>query len=347
MRHELEALALGFNRAGLQERKDDPVPHPVAVLVYEWNEWKKRRPAPQPRKPSLRPDRKPKAFRPRSGCVPRLERINPDEAEKLGDLPDCSGVAERGQRWLPTLEPEVLGCPSWLVHVFQQAVGRPLGGRAAREMVLFVGAMVHLKMKQRDGCFHPVSVPTSEVVTWLHPDGWANRRRDWKQLPAAFEALNNRLARVYLPGVGSFGLMWAQVYPKQQGDEWAVFQVRVSPSAARGWRIDWPKLCRHGAESDRKFRAHLSAAAFLDRSARRGRPVLRVQETDRQYVRRLCAGDLARMIGLDGEQRKYRTRAVETFEELASDGVIDLQRDGSGFLIFGPVPAIEGAPVGR
>ena len=53
------------------------------------------------------------------------------------------------------------------------------------------------------------------------------------------------------------------------------------------------------------------------------------------YVRGLTKGELTEMIGLDLSKRNNPSRAVEAFEQLAEDGMVDLERDGSLFRIFG------------
>ena len=114
-------------------------------------------------------------------------------------------------------------------------------------------------------------------------------------------------------------------------------------------------------------RAYLSAGAHLHRSAHKGHPVTRMiaapildangeparrkggaivrsatevaPNPQARFVRALTDTDLARMIGHPARTsrgRWQRHRAREVFERLAADGVIDLERAGKAFRIFGP-----------
>ena len=42
------------------------------------------------------------------------------------------------------------------------------------------------------------------------------------------------------------------------------------------------------------------------------------------------------MIGFDGDNRDHRRQARQAFERLDADGIVDMQRKGSGVFLFGP-----------
>ena len=85
----------------------------------------------------------------------------------------------------------------------------------------------------------PVTLPFTvrEITAWLHPDGWTNRRRDWRKLPVALRALGD--LRVPLPIVGPNGhesvglvaLVSVPVVPTdwQDGKAPVYLDVRVPP----------------------------------------------------------------------------------------------------------------------
>ena len=49
----------------------------------------------------------------------------------------------------------------------------------------------------------------------------------------------------------------------------------------------------------------------------------------------LSEADLTRMIGFDPSNRKLRQYARAAFERMEADGVIEVERDGRGWLLFG------------
>ena len=64
-----------------------------------------------------------------------------------------------------------------------------------------------------------------------------------------------------------------------------------------------------------------------------------------RYVAPLTDADLTRMIGFDGNGKRRRHDARRAFDRLHTDGVIDLRREGRGYLVFGPRVPIEGETV--
>ena len=330
--------------------------HPLAPLVQAWQ----RRPQPsEPFKPVNR------------ASLPQLHRVTAPEGERLqaAELPAIyGGETEPPKLWLPGMEPEISGCPSWLLALFDSVGGKSMqqGRGAPWTMRLFVGALLHLGIPERDGEWHNLRFELAEVEAWLHPDGWdrANRRRDWYKLPEALRAINN-LAWVYIPGVGDVLMAAASVIPTSPTDPGVEFTIRLPRSAAHGARIDWPTLCNYGKESAVLYRAYLSIVALMDRTAYKGAPITKqigtpILKADGQpkrkhggrivrsaaaliphpnagMVQALTDADLARLIGLGPAVRVNLTRARRAFERLAADGIIDTERTKDGKLrTFGP-----------
>ena len=317
--------------------------------------WRKRTLAVEPYRPKRR------------ASLPRLHRIE-DEA-RLPDFPSDTSAPPRQQMDLFHLEPMIAGCPSWLLWLYDKAGGESMAqGRGAPwPLRLFVGALLHLAIHNRDGEWHALRFPTEQVIAWLHPDGWANKRRDWKRLPAALDAMRERLAYVDVRGLGSVAMLVPSVIPRAPGDPLVEFTVRIPQVAAQGASIDWPTLCQYGKESAALYRAYLSAIAFMDRAAHKGHGITKMigmpEVDDRgklkrrkggalvrsstelidnkaaRYVKALDDRDLTRMIGFDPDNRSLRQNAREAFERLHADKVIDLQREGRGVRIFQPFPS--------
>ena len=324
--------------------------HPFAPLVRTWQE---RPVIVEPFHPTRR------------ASLPRLHRIQHDAAaDRLPGFPVANAPARQFD--LPGFKPEIDSCPSWMLWMFDHAGGESMAqGRGAPwPMRLFVGSMLHLPVPQRTGAWHILRFPTDEVIRWLHPDGWSNRRRDWERFPAALDAMMQRLAYVPVPGIGSVAMLFPSVIPRVPTDPFVEFTIRIPSAAAHGARIDWPILCRYGTESAALYRAYLSSIAYMDRSAhhghaitaeigtplmlQNGRPKRRkggaivrsAHETmpnpAAQYVAPLTDADLARMIGFDGNDKRRRHDARRAFERLVTDGIIDLQRDNKNFRLFRP-----------
>ena len=152
--------------------------------------------------------------------------------------------------------------------------------------------------------------------------------------------------------------------PRASCDPMVEFTVRIPASAAYGARADWQLLCRYGAVSAPLYRAYLSTVAYFDHSARAEHPITAdiaapvlnddgnpkrrkggqivrsAHDTEpnpaARFVRPLTDADLARMIGFDGDNRDHRRQARQAFERLDADGIVDMQRKGSGVFLFGP-----------
>ena len=294
------------------------------------------------------------------GSLMRLHRV---EDAHLPALPPALREEAPSQPWLPSLEPSLTPCPSWLLWLYDQCGGRDLpGGKGANwSFRLFVYAFLHLDVRDRDGFWRSRRYKQDYLLGLLHPNGWANSRRDRDKFPEALRTINERLATIPI-GAGWLNLIGTSYSPKHEAVE---FNLRLPPAAAHGASVDWPGLLKSGTISDVRFRAHLAAAAFLDRSARaghgitaeigkafrddtgkpkrrKGGSVIRsatVTEANpsARFVRLLTDRDLAAMIGLDPGDRKARMRAKGAFRALADEGAVDLREEGQrGFRIFAP-----------
>ena len=357
--HDLEAHHRLFV-AAVAAKPDEGIRHPLA----EWiRQWLKQRPS-APYVPKVR------------ASLARLHRIT----ERLPGFPShlAAPVTGTGQGYLPGIGAVVAGCPSWLLWLFDAAGGESMAqGRGAPwPMRLFVGALLHLAIAERDGEWHTLRFPVFDVqddagrvtvpgvTSWLHPGGWQNRRRDWLRFPAALDAMRAKLAYVPVPGLGDVAMMIPSVIPRAASDPIVEFTIRVPKSAKHGARLNWPRLCAYGTESAALYRAYLSVSAFLDNSASRGHPQTRLirpaledaagnprrgkggriiragelveNETAPRYSPFLTDSDLARMIGFDGNNRFRRRDARKAFERLDDDGVVDLVPERDGFRLYGP-----------
>ena len=297
------------------------------------------------------------------GSLPRLNLLRDKHAE-LPDFPTLKGPPR--QPYLPGFEPKIEQCPSWLLWLFDVAGGDSMSqGRGAPwEMRLFVGALLHLAVGDRDGQWRTILLPTEVVIGWLHPGTWHNRRRDWDKFPAALDTMRERLGYMPIPGIGSVALVFPSVIPQEPTDPYVEFTVRIPAAAASGARIDWGRLRRYGKDSAAQYRAYLAITAHLDRSAHKGHPITReigapilrpdgtpkrrkggqlIRSTEElianpaaQYVPLLTDADLARLVGLDHKDRDQRRKSRRALEHLRRDRVIDLRREDGGWRIYGP-----------
>ena len=215
-----------------------------------------------------------------------LPALHKSRGEFLPELP-ASHAGEAAPVFLPGLEPTIGGCPSWLLALWDQAGGASMrrGRGAPWDLRIFVAGLLHLSVSDRDGRPRDLTFTAADVASWLHPDGWhrANRRRDW---PRFVEALK-RLGTLRVPmevaatldprGPTEFrdvALVACTDIPREWRDGTArvTFTVRAPGGAARGVRLDWPRLVRYGAESAPLYRAYLAVSAALHRTAHRGAP---------------------------------------------------------------------------
>ena len=236
--------------------------HPLAPLVAAWQ-----------RRPSHRQART---------LVQSWFAAAPIETRRgRGYLAGLPAAGRPGGAWrtidLPGFGDAVRGCASWLLWLFDQAGGESLAsGRGAPwDLRLFVYALLHLDVADRDGEWHTIRLPTDTVTGWLHPNGWANERRDWDKLPEALRRMSRELSYVPVDGIGYVAMLFPSVIPAKRGDPLVEFTARVPRVAAHGDRLNWPHLLAYGADSARLFRAYLAVTAWLGRSAKRGHPITR------------------------------------------------------------------------
>ena len=327
--------------------------HPLAPLVGAW--------LAQP------PESKPYRPRERASLV-AAHRIKADDVKDMPGFPDGTTHGLDNQTVLPGFDALPSGCPAWLLWAYRQT-GKSQGGVAPWDLRLWIGALLNLAIGDRDGEWHTVRVDTVDVENWLHPNGWANRRKHFHKLTDALHMMDKRLSWLPVPGVGSVAMLRPTVIPTSRSDPIVEFVVRVPRTAAHGARLNWWKLSQYGCESALKYRAYLSAMCMLDHSARRGvaitaeierplldshgRPIYRKAGGGRSVVARakgelipnslaklapkLTDKAMAQVIGHDSNDRMSRRRARRAFEDLAVDGVIDLRTNSNGTIgLFGP-----------
>ena len=319
--------------------------HPLAPLVKAWQE---------------RPVQTTPYSVKQKASLARLHKIGDESRRLLNTSYDPDPPAQ------PFLFPEmtatVRGCPSWLLWLFDKAGGQSMSqGRGAPwPMRLFVGALLHLAVVERDGQWRTLPFPTEDVIRWIHPNGWANRRRDWERFPKALDDMARQLSYVPVPGIGSVALLFPSIIPRSPSDPLVEFTIRIPSRAATGARIDWEKLCQYGTDSAGHYRAYLAACAIMDNSAIQGQPVTRqidegilrsgkgkgkrrtgkmTSNPASRYVQGFTDADLATMIGFDGTNKRRRHDARKAFERLADDGVLELDRQGGKVRLFGRSPA--------
>lgn len=289
-----------------------------------------------------------KPFRPKPhGVLANLRNVS-DKDRLISGVQQPVARSESGRQLLfdlPELTP--IGCASWLLDLYDRAGGKSMqrGRGAPWHMHLWLGAILYCAIAQRDGQWHSLTLPTEEVVKWLHPDGWSQRARDWHCLPEALYRMNRELGFINVPGIGLVQIVGANIIPQTPSDPYVRFTVCIPKSAAHGARVDWSKMCEYRKESAVLYRAYLSAMDFLHLSAEQGKPIEQtVKRADGQlianpkarYVRGLTEGELTAMIGYESGNRQLRSYARRAFERLTADGVIDTQREGRVWRIFGP-----------
>ena len=282
-----------------------PDGHPLTPLVRAW-QCRVRDAAP---------------FRLRwTGSLPRFDRTTVDEARLLASM-EAPGPGEPVQGELLHTDDVVDSCATWLLEMFHRAVsvrtGRDLkqtGWGMPWSFTVVIGGLAHFGIADRR-VWAPMGrgvgpFTMDEIIGWIHPHGWNNRRRDWNKLDAAFEELPSY--RVTVDGYRCWvvaGDLPAAYSPKAE----LRLTVRVPPSAAYGARFSWPAYRVTYAKRATMQRAVLSTASLLDKTAHRGNPLTRlvrdpVLDADGNPKRE-------RIIGRDGKpardaRGRYRTRPV-------------------------------------
>lgn len=298
-----------------QVQPDATLPHPLTPLLKAWVA------IPRPAKPY------PVRWR---GSLPRFDRVTLDEARLLASV---DGTEPSGQYSLLHTDDVVDSCSTWLLAMYEQArsnrTGRKLGstrGGLPWSFVTVIGGVAHLAIADRrmlalNG--YPLPFNLSDVIGWIHPEGWPNRVRDWAKLDDAFNETQSYRVTAPDPETGELHRYWvvsAYGLPAIYSPEATVkLDVRVPPSAASGARFDWPRFL-HYAKRATMQRAVLSVATYLDRTAENGHPLTRlvrepVLDADGKPKRE-------RIIGKDGKPKRgksgrYLTRPLYVPGKLA------------------------------
>ena len=306
-------------------------------------------------------------YKPKKRAVlPRFEKVDVGEARRLIEVQ--AEPPPGTQLFFEIPEIESPGAAFWLLDIYDQAGGAAnrMGRGAPWPMRLLIGGFLHIPIDRRDGNWYCFRQPTDEVIGWLRPNGWSQKKSRWEQFPNALEEVN-RLGWLPIKGVGRVQMFGASVIPERPTDPFVEFIARVPPSAAHGARIDWPLLCKYGTESAPLYRAYLTACALMHRSANNSRPVTEVigkalLGTDGEPIRKkgkivrsttefepnpavryvvgLTKAQLTEAIGLDATNRANQHTTMKAFERLKKDGVVDLQTEGRGkyqkYFLFGP-----------
>ena len=253
-------------------------------------------------------------------------------------------------------------CPSWLLEMHIISQRSTLGGAKGLDwgFRIVVGGLLHLHIDDRDGRMRDIHLTVDDIVDWLavvKGGRWSNRSRDYVSLACALERCPDY--RLTIDGVrywlvSSYGLP-GKYLPGAR----CVLTVRVPPGAAHGVRISWPRFRLEAAASAIRGRAYLSIMALLDRSARNGHPITRYVRSDVSTrggaVRRgaLKPNPLAKYapflperhlgpflaMGSDTKATAAARQAVHSFA-VGPDRIIDLERDGRGWRVFGVLPRL-------
>ena len=267
--------------------------HPLNPLVRAW-QWRALEAEP---------------FRVRGrASLPRFDRTTIDEARLLASMEPAQSS---GQFELLHTDDVVDSCPTWLLGMYLQArsirTGRKLGPTTRSGLPwsfsVVIGGLAHYGIRDRlqwapMGRTLPFGI--DEIIGWLHPDGWANRARDWGRLD---DELNETQSyRVTALDGLRYWVVSAWGLPSVYSPEGTVKLVaRVPPSAAHGARFDWRRYLRYAKQGTMQ-RAVLSVAGCLDKTAHHGNPLTR-------FVREpVLDADLKpkreRIVGADGKPKR-------------------------------------------
>ena len=146
--------------------------------------------------------------------------------------------------------------------------------------------------------------------------------------------------------LGYVQIVGATIIPKEPSDPVVEFTVRIPKTAGLWRKTRLAALVPIRAKCPPcSIGAYLAAVDFMHLSAEQGKAIEQAVKgkdgklqpnPSARYVRGLTKGELTEMIGLDTSKRDNPRRAIAAFERLAADEVINLDRDGSLFRIFGP-----------
>ena len=256
----------------------------------------------------------------------------------------------------------------WVTDLYTTAggVGSSRGRGATWDEALFVGALLHLRVDDRNGRPRQIAVKAREIEAWLFPSArMPHPGRDWHKLPEALRRVDQM--RIYLPAINADVRVVAIDSIPRDRDGYVAFRLVMPAAAAHGPRIDWRTLVRYRSRSGPSYRAYLASQVILDRTARWGRPVTRLiparvlgpdgkpiwyqDSAGKRRPRRswgegtephplahtvpsYTARDLADIIAI-----KETHRAAKAFRQLHTDGIIELVEERRGrsntFRIYG------------
>lgn len=171
-------------------------------------------------------------------------------------------------------------CPSWLLELFASCRQTRVTSRGLPwAFRVVVGALVHLRIVDRNGRSYDLATKLGEVVDWLGVKSggrWSNSARDY---PRLVEALDD--TQRYRVCVGGRGPRWlVSTYELPPGDYCSeascTFKVVVPPGPPGGMRFDWRRFRKEAANSSIRARTLLSLTALVDGSAHRGQPITRL-----------------------------------------------------------------------
>lgn len=250
-------------------------------------------------------------------------------------------------------------CPSWLLTAYDATGKHELvgGGRGAPVTLrAWIAPMLHLGVEDRLCGGVVILRPTwAELVSWI----WARppKLRDpdrWRSYMAQISAVSAVRIPVVIDGLPYWRapvLVVGDLPGRYPGPSWAAehrvtLRIQMPPAAAHGPRLSFPTLREYGSRSAALYRAYLTATAVMDHAARKGQPVTaKHPERARQRVPDWNADKLARIIGLS-PHRENRRRALEAWQQLAADGVIELVETAPGrWGIYSPQQAQQAADI--
>ena len=174
-------------------------PHPLEAAILDW--W--NRPTPVKAYPVVK-----------KAVMPNFDHDADRKEFPQLDLVGGMGEAPRPQGELfemPAMGPVDPREMSWLLWLFDQSGGHLMrqGRGAPWEMHLFIGALLHLGIGDRDSNWHRLPALSFEQLgAWLHPCGWPNHKRDKRRLPKHWKDCTNYRGFRFVAAVGCKSCSW-------------------------------------------------------------------------------------------------------------------------------------------
>ena len=138
----------------------------------------------------------------------------------------------------------------WVTDLYTTAggIGSSRGRGATWDEALFVGALLHLRVDDRNGRPRQIAVKAREIESWLFPSGrMPHPGRDWHKLPEALLRVDQM--RIHLPAINADVRVVAIDSIPMDRDGYVSFHLVLPTDAAHGPRIDWQTLIRYRALS--------------------------------------------------------------------------------------------------